>query len=87
LLGQALAEFLRAPMPLCACLVLKRRPILLMQSATDILWGLLIDPQVRADHNDQLLIREHLELLRLALIKGIDTLIAEVMPDEDTGEC
>lgn len=75
ILGLALAQFLFAPDWLVAGALVVRYPILLSQTALDLMGDLVAEAHQRGDEKDALILQQHLEVLKLVRFLCLELMI------------
>jgi hypothetical protein len=83
-IGRALAQFLIAPDWQVAVALIVRYPILLSQTALDLLGELVADAHQRGYESDVLILQRHLEVLKLSCFLSLELMIGRAMRAQPT---
>jgi hypothetical protein len=81
-MGKALRQLLRAPDSLAVCNTLMRHPILLLESAPELLRATAAEAERRGDQKDEEILMSYLSVLELARKRGIAALIRDLKQEE-----
>jgi len=81
-MARALRQLLRAPNSLALCKVLDHYPILLLESAPELLRATASEAELRGDKKDEEILLRYLALLELARKGGIEAVFRRLTQQE-----